>query len=1069
MRFLVSLQDCNLFTHPDNIDTVRQKYNNELDVYLTTPKEWRKSEKDKLFQAVKEDALKKRMRGTNQEKDAILIRLNNRYIDETERKDLANKLKEIKSKESVIREQSDIELFKDSSEEFSWLEISMQTFDGFFSERSCRLMWRNVLHPSINKSHWTKKEDQLLKQLADKQLSVNQGFANWDDIASSMGKGRSSFNCFMRYQQKHNSFLDNRKWTYEEDKRLKQLVSQCRINKHFVPWPKVSYYMSNRTKDQCYQRYVYSLQSHLRKGIFKENEDFVIIIGVELFGHNWAKIADFLPNRTPIQIHSRFNTFLNANFQSWTREEDVKLLQLVKEKGYRVWAEIAKSFDNRTRSQCRNRFYIIYKMFELAPNSFDLKNVKYRSLDEVSLQGRRKTVLYDNLDKKISLFLESRKLRTSDKKMKKKNLKDRTNAKPTSKRRKNKFSNDEKERKNSVEFQISDDCESDFNSEDEFDLDVEKQSLANFDQTKDVTVQSQSDIHDRCPEIISKEETAKSKEVSALYHVTPEGTKIHRRYLLEFLRSLQNDLPSKGTTLDEGGYDKVEYQRNSTSSKTSLSKRYENLMPIKHMSAFVSTNKKGIPITTFKGNTGRHGAVQNTSCKQALTDRSLSIYFRPSWPGRVGKPMEYYKMAKSQQDQLRQALTAANFYGQLLQIYPIDMKHRIDMIHQSSLIGQSQICVDEILELFMSEENKAIFCYQSSNQLTNSDGHADRVTSSSNNHSCNPSLKTLNHKTAQDINPDSSNTNMTRQPPIRTYSRKRNVPGINANTNQNKEQEHMTHKVYKAEKKTISNTRNSQKLIHFIPSNNQTLVGFRGLLLQLRTFKSLVYPDGTGVRISLDRIAQEGIHHIDLFSDQKEVKEPSHKKNSTATASPLRQNNDSGNSENQLNSDKKEIKAWDQKQLTWKKADELLIDRFLSLYFWPSQMSAVRPPPRESIFEPSTSIDAPYEYTRKHGDLVDSFNSHPIGPSYTGKYGGVGVRKESVAAAQPFDASKIIEAAKIRAATTPQRRIIIVPRKSNHAGRITVPKLEPGADSHQTPNSFCDSDQFDNSLTSMKR
>ena len=54
------------------------------------------------------------MRGTNQEKETILIRLNNRYTDETERNELAKKLKEIKSKESVIREQSDIELFKDS-------------------------------------------------------------------------------------------------------------------------------------------------------------------------------------------------------------------------------------------------------------------------------------------------------------------------------------------------------------------------------------------------------------------------------------------------------------------------------------------------------------------------------------------------------------------------------------------------------------------------------------------------------------------------------------------------------------------------------------------------------------------------------------------------------------------------------------------------------------------------------------------------------------------------------------------------------------------------------------------
>ena len=162
-------------------------------MYLTTPKEWRKTDKNKLLNAVREDALKKRMRGMHQEKELLVTRLRSRYTDEIERKELANRLKDIEDKEVVIRDQSDNDLFNDPSEEFSWLEISMQSFDGYFSEKSCRLMWRNVLHPSINKGHWTRKEDKLLKQLADKRISENNGFANWNEIASQIGNGRSSF------------------------------------------------------------------------------------------------------------------------------------------------------------------------------------------------------------------------------------------------------------------------------------------------------------------------------------------------------------------------------------------------------------------------------------------------------------------------------------------------------------------------------------------------------------------------------------------------------------------------------------------------------------------------------------------------------------------------------------------------------------------------------------------------------------------------------------------------------------------------------------------------------------
>ena len=106
----------------------------------------------------------------------------------------------------------------------------------------------------------------------------------------------------------------------------------------------------------------------------------------------------------PFQI----NPFLNANFQSWSQQEDLNLLQLVKEKGYRVWAEIAKNFENRTRSQCRNRFHEIYKKFQIHPNTFDLSKMKYLPHDKMTLQGCRQKALYENLEKKVNLFLEQR-------------------------------------------------------------------------------------------------------------------------------------------------------------------------------------------------------------------------------------------------------------------------------------------------------------------------------------------------------------------------------------------------------------------------------------------------------------------------------------------------------------------------------------------------------------------------------------------------------------------------------------------------------------------------------------
>ena len=1033
--------------------------NGNVDVYLSAPKEWHKNQKKMLYEAVKENALSKRLKQINTEKEIIRTKLNNRYTDEEDRKELNVQLQILQNGEAKIRQQSDADLFADFNEEFSWLEISMQTFDGYFSEKTCRLMWRNVLHPSINKGHWTKKEDSLLKQIVLKHRSENQLFLNWNEVSTKIGHGRSAFHCFMRFRQKHDLLLPlNAKWTYDEDERLKQLVSQCRINKHFVPWPKVSYYMTNRTKDQCYQRYVYSLQSHLRKGVFSENEDFIIIIGVRLFGHNWAKISQFLQNRTPIQIHSRFNTFLNANFIPWSHEEDLKLLKLVREKGYHVWSEISKAFDGRTRSQCRNRFYVVYKLFQLRPETFDLNKMKYRAYGETTLQERRQRLLYENLEQKVNSFLDKSvnspvKMESTMKKDNKISYHRKRDNKPNQELKKfnicvsqsDKYSSNLDEGDNQVNQSISDNgSDSDFISEDEVLSDISKDNphLSKIGEGNSTFLQT---LSENCENTSSSAPTAEKKDVSKYNHRTSKGVEIPKKYLLDFIRSVQLELQYNNTSESTRGYGCVDNRGIPSERKanSSITKQFSNLLPMKHMSAFVSKTKKGVVITRFKGNFGRAGAVQNTACKQALTDRTLAIYFRPSWPGRVGKAVSIYKMEKSQQDQMRQALAASNFYGKLLHIYPNDIQ-RIADVKQNVSSGER---IDSLLQLYISPGNKNLFLNKRPNHICKISKAAAKDTynlSSGHSHEV-ASLSSI--QSAQSHNCETIQYKSNYQKSIRTYSRKGKKLAGSTHTNKervdysNQNNDNRQHNPCGLINKGGNDAR---KYVKFVPSNNQTLVGLRGLLLQLRTLKSLVYPDGTGIRISLDRIVQEGVQHIDLFSDQKETKFNTKGVRGQVLCPEKTPENEPYNFDNGNPSENVNISC--QTKLSPKEADGLLIDRFLSLYFWPAQMSAYRPPPRGGIFDHPLTTVKPSKHENVINNVLQPYSGNMIEPHFGDRYKEAFDANESIAAAEPFDASNLIEMAKVRAATTPLRKIIVVPRSSQQHNILSVPKLEPDID-----------------------
>lgn len=60
--------------------------------------------------------------------------------------------------------------------------MNLFQFDGKRDERECRIMWKNVLHPSINKEKWSAQETKELQELANKY-----NMRNWPAIAKELG------------------------------------------------------------------------------------------------------------------------------------------------------------------------------------------------------------------------------------------------------------------------------------------------------------------------------------------------------------------------------------------------------------------------------------------------------------------------------------------------------------------------------------------------------------------------------------------------------------------------------------------------------------------------------------------------------------------------------------------------------------------------------------------------------------------------------------------------------------------------------------------------------------------
>ncbi|KAL9006264.1 MAG: hypothetical protein Q9188_000986 [Gyalolechia gomerana] len=151
---------------------------------------------------------------------------------------------------------------------------------------------------------------------------------------------------------------ERRRWTPEEDSLLREAVRKATQEARPLLWRELAKKVPGRTNKDCRRRWCNILADGTAKGPWTESEDERLSNAVRENGPKWTRVAALVGTRNSDQCSSHWSLSLNPDidYSDWTRVEDERLLQAVKEHGTNWTIIAATSLPNRTTLALKNRY-----------------------------------------------------------------------------------------------------------------------------------------------------------------------------------------------------------------------------------------------------------------------------------------------------------------------------------------------------------------------------------------------------------------------------------------------------------------------------------------------------------------------------------------------------------------------------------------------------------------------------------------------------------------------------------------------------------------------------------------